>query len=272
MLTTCNHAPATDRIVYELATKGRLEWCPRCGSIRYMGPEHSPTPWISRGFYPVSPFPPLPDMKAIAAAVIHAFAAGLQNIEPLPPESEAHARRGRLYADAKAALEGYLRNVVASARGEALEEFTAAELAEPSPTPALELARAKDLAASWSSWVILEERRNWNGIDPGCIDHIAGELIAARQRGREELAPMLRRAVGIVSDLHRVRNDVDAVLDAYAAHRPGEPPPPNAKTISASRPRCASSFAEDSTLLGGIPTWRPCELDPDHVGKCGRRP
>lgn len=194
VLTTCNHAPPGDRIQYELATKG---------AIRVVV-----------------------NLRELAAELVSRFAATIQRLEPLPPETEAHARRGSAYAELRGMLEARLRVLVSQARGDALEEFTASELERPPPAPVLEAARAEAFVKNWSVWSrIGEDPAAFMGIEDACFEDLVAEFIAARQRGRDELAPLLRRAVGVVSDLGRLSGEVAAVLDAFAAHPPPPAPP-----------------------------------------------
>lgn len=57
-------------------------------------------------------------------------------------------------------------------------------------------------------------------VGPCGLDDAIAALLAARQRGREEGGALLRKAVGLLSDIDRLRGGIANVLDEYAGIAP----------------------------------------------------
>lgn len=90
------------------------------------------------------------------------------------------------------------------------------------PAPSLPpLPPSKDARAPTRAYLESALKRWMQAHEAAAHAHAAAAAqLAAVQAERDELAALLRRAVGVISDVERTRGEAAAVLDAYAATRP----------------------------------------------------
>jgi hypothetical protein len=94
-------------------------------------------------------------------------------------------------------------------------------------------------------------------------DAVLKALLAARERGRDENAALLRRAVGLLSDMDRLRGGIASVLDEYAGIAPKLGHVPLDDTS-----REAMRAAALDVLREALAAAKPLSASRHHVGAC----